>query len=92
MLSKLRVTCIYAAVFVFAIRGIIFGSVIDSAPRTPDPVHVVAVPFKAFPVYLTEREVAWNEGVIWVSVALAVTAMLVTVVTFFFSKGGLRRG
>jgi hypothetical protein len=92
MLSKLRDTCIYAAVFVFVIRGIIFGSLIDSSPRTPDAVHVVAVPFKAFPVYLTEREVAWNEGAIWVSVALAVAAMLVTVVTFFFSKGGPRRG
>lgn len=92
MLCKLRDSCIYAAAFVFVIRAIVFGSVVDSSPRTPDATHVVAVPFKAFPVYLTERQVAWNEAAIWVSVALAVTATLVTVVISFLNKGRLRRG
>ena len=77
MLLKLRDTRLYVAVFAFVIRVIIFGSRGYNSAQPGSSVRGRRS-VQGISLYLTEREMAWNERAIWASVA----AMLVTLVAW----------
>lgn len=64
----------------FVVGKLIYGSILQTAPRTQDAVHSIAVPFKSYTVYLSESQERWNDGPTMVAVSFAAVACVLTVI------------